>query len=96
MRPSQTSLPQGMPWAAASIRSKSMSTRPSSTVYIPHPMSTPTMLGTALSVMVMVVPMVQPRPAWTSGMIRIRDPAVKSWSHILRICSMASSSTTAA
>ena len=47
-------------------------------VSMPQPMSTPTRLGTTLSVMVMVVPMVQPAPACMSGMRRILLPAVNS------------------
>ena len=41
-------------------------------VSMPQPISTPTRLGTTLSVMVIVVPMVQPAPAWMSGMSRMR------------------------
>ena len=41
----------------------------------PQPMSTPTIPGTILSVMVIVVPIVQPMPAWTSGIMRILQPA---------------------
>ena len=36
---------------------------PRFTVYMPHPISTPTTFGTALSITVMVVPIVQPLPA---------------------------------
>ena len=45
---------------------------------MPQPISTPTMPGTTLSVTVMVVPIVHPIPAWTSGMMRIRLPAKAS------------------
>ena len=48
---------------------------------MPQPMSTPTRLGTTRSVMVMVVPTVHPAPAWTSGISRMRLPAVNSWLH---------------
>ena len=34
---------------------------------MPHPISTPTRLGHTLSPMVIVVPIVQPAPAWMSG-----------------------------
>lgn len=44
------------------------------TEYIPQPKSTPTIFGTILSITVIVVPIVQPFPAWTSGMIRIFEP----------------------
>ena len=55
--------PEGIKCAASSTFSKSTSPLPRFTVYIPHPISTPTTLGTALSVIVIVVPMVQPLPA---------------------------------
>ncbi len=45
---------------------------------MPQPMSTPARLGTTLSVMVMVAPMVQPVPAWISGMSRMRLSAVNA------------------
>ena len=41
------------------------------TVSMPQPISTPTMPGTILPLMVMVVPIVQPLPACTSGIMRI-------------------------
>jgi hypothetical protein len=40
------------------------------TVSMPHPMFDADHPGTIYPVMVMVVPMVHPLPAWTSGMIR--------------------------
>ncbi len=46
---------------------------------MPQPMSTPTRLGTTRWVMVIVVPTVQPAPAWISGIIRMRLPWVNSW-----------------
>ena len=73
-----------------------MSFSASLTVYMPQPISTPTTLGTAFPWTVIVVPIVQPLPACTSGMIRTLLPSVKSKSHIRRICSIASSSTTVA
>ena len=74
--PSQTRMPDGMKCAAASSVGRSIARSFSRTVYMPQPMSTPTMLGQTLSVTVIVVPTVQPLPAWTSGMIRTRLPAV--------------------
>ena len=61
---------------------------------MPQPMSTPTRLGTTRSVMVMVVPMVQPAPAWMSGISRIRLPAVKDWSQSSLTWASEASSTT--
>ena len=63
-----------------SSRSSSIRFPDTGTVSMPQPMSTPTRLGTTLSPMVRVVPMVQPTPAWTSGMMRILLPAAKDWS----------------
>ena len=60
---------------------------------MPQPISTPTMPGTTLSVMVMVVPMVQPSPAWTSGMMRIFESAKAGWSQTALICSAAEGSS---
>src|SRR5690554_107657 len=47
----------------------------------PQPISTPTKLGTTLSVRVMVVPITQPAPLWASGMIRILLPWTTSCLH---------------
>lgn len=63
-------------------------------VSMPQPMSTPTRLGTTLLVMVIVVPMVQPLPAWMSGISRIRLPAVNSWLHSSCTWAMEALSTT--
>ena len=59
---------------------------------MPQPMSTPTTLGTTLSRMVMVVPMVQPLPECMSGMMRTWQPSVKGVLHMVRIWSIACSS----
>ena len=61
---------------------------------MPQPMSTPTMFGTTLSRMVMVVPMVQLAPVCTSGMMRMVLPANTSLSHIACTCSTAEGSAT--
>ena len=45
---------------------------------MPQPMSTPTRFGTTLSRTVMVVPIVQPLPQCTSGMMRMLAPSVNS------------------
>ena len=71
-------MPDGMKCAAASSVGKSILRSASRTVYMPQPMSTPTMLGQTLSVTVMVVPTVQPLPACTSGIIRTRLSAVSA------------------
>ena len=66
----------------------------SRTVSIPQPMSTPTRLGQTLSVTVMVVPTVQPLPAWMSGIIRMRLPRENSWLHRAMTWAMDAWSTT--
>ena len=64
-------IPDGTKCAASSNFARSISFFPKFIVYIPHPISTPTILGTTLSVTVIVVPMVHPFPACTSGIILI-------------------------
>ena len=54
-----------------SSRSNLISCFPRQITSIPQPISTPTVFGTIRSLMAMTVPIVQPMPAWASGIIRI-------------------------